>query len=89
MCGWGGGGGHFLHSAVLLLHARGMVLRRSNYKCAYMYTSVCCEFFYMCPECACSCTILEPWLAVSVYHAHVHIFSIWLSLFCFREGMVC
>ena len=56
----GGGGGHFLHSAVLLLHARGMVLRRSNYKCAYMYTSVCCEFFYMCPECACSCTILEP-----------------------------
>ena len=53
-------GDHFLHSAVLLLHVRGMVLRSSNYKCAYMYTSVCCEFFHMCPECACSCTILEP-----------------------------
>ena len=55
-----GGGGVIFCIQLLLLHARAMVLRRSNYKCVYMYTSVCCEFFYMCPECACSCTILEP-----------------------------
>ncbi len=39
VCG-GGGGGHFLHSAVLLLHVRGMVLRSSNYKCAYILVYV-------------------------------------------------